>query len=95
MDRDDFPQPAPHSPFDPYIASALEFVVANGDTAFSMLSDACVREFQWLPGFADVIVGSLRTNGLIVVNEWEPGKLHVSERGRRWLFANRESLSIS
>jgi hypothetical protein len=95
MERDDFGQPDPHSPFDPYIATALEFVTANGDTALSMLGDACVREFQWLPGFADVIIGSLKTNGLIVVNEWEPGKLHVSERGKRWLFANRESLSIS
>ena len=88
-------QPEPPSPFDPYIAKALEFVAANGDLAISMLSDACVRELQWLPGFADVIIGALRTNGLIVVNEWEPGKLHLSDRGQRWLYANREPISIT
>jgi hypothetical protein len=38
-----------------------------------------------LPGFSDVVLGILRTNGLIVVNEWEPGKVHITNRGRRWI----------
>jgi hypothetical protein len=82
------------SPFDPYITEALAEIVDRGDTPLAALGDMLVRRLEWLPGFADVIVGILRTNRLIVVNEWEPGKIHVTKRGQMWLAAHAETISV-
>ena len=95
MGRDAARHSSPPSPFDKYICQALTLIATSGDIPASSLSDVCVRELQWLPGFADVVISMLRTNGLILVNEWEPGKLHISNRGQRWVLANQESISIT
>ena len=84
----------PASPFDPYITEALTLIAEGDDVPLSSLAETMVRQLQWLPGFADVILGVLRTNRLIAVNEWEPGKVHITDRGHRWLAARRESLTI-
>lgn len=73
------------SPFDPYIIDALRFVERQGDIPIAELAARCAAEFQWLPGFADVVVAFLRTNRLITLDPWEPGSLQVAPRGQRWL----------
>ena len=82
------------SPFDPYITEALTQIVDRGDIPLPALGDMLVRRLEWLPGFADVIVGILKANRLTVVNEWEPGKIHVTKRGQLWLTAHAESISV-
>jgi hypothetical protein len=88
-------QSGPHSPFDPYISQVMRLIASSDDISISGLGDACARELQWLPGFCEVVINILRTNGLILIFEWEPGKVHISERGQQWVLANRESISIS
>ena len=95
MARDDLVNNEPQSPFDPYIVQALDFIAQNGQLTMSALPDACVRELRWLPGFADVVLGMLKTNGLVLVNDWEPGKIHISDRGQLILFAKRDTLVIT
>lgn len=73
------------SPFDPYISQAIAVIADSSDVASAGLAQLFSARFGWLPGFAEVIVSALRTNGLIVVNDWEPGKVHITHRGRRWL----------
>lgn len=85
----------PGSPLDPYIRQVLDFVNDNGQVSMSALGDTCSREFTWLPGFCDVVITFLRTNNLIVVHEWEPGKIHVTARGLRWLAAQDKAQSVS
>lgn len=79
------------SPFDPYIGQALTVIDTGGDVPSSGLGQLCTTRLGWLPGFCEVILGILRTNGLIVVNEWEPGKVHITRRGRRWLDSSVQS----
>lgn len=88
-------QPKPESPFDPYIRQVLTLIAASPDISISRLGDACAQELQWLPGFCDVVINILRTNGLIAVYEWDPGKVHISERGKQWVLANSEPVSIT
>ena len=88
-------QSGPYSPFDPFIGQAMTLIASSGEISLSELGEACGRELQWLPGFCDVVINILRTNGLIVTFEWEPGKVHISERGQQWVLANRESISIT
>ena len=73
----------------------MSLIATNDQISSSTLAQACVRELNWLPGFCDVIIRMLRTNELIQVFEWEPGKLHISERGRRWVQAYQEAATIS
>jgi hypothetical protein len=83
------------SPLDPFITEALTRVAEARDVPLPAVAEILVRELEWLPGFADVVIGILKTNRLIVVNEWEPGKIHVTDRGRRWLVAHAEPVSVS
>ena len=85
----------PHSPLDPFISQVLTLIATSDDIPISRLADVCCRELQWLPGFCEVVITILRTNGLIQVFDWEPGKLHISERGQKWVLANRESVSLN
>jgi hypothetical protein len=85
----------PDSPFDPYISQAMTLISTSPGISLSALGDACARELQWLPGFCEVVVNILRINGLIVVYEWDPGKVHITERGQQWVLANRESISMT
>jgi hypothetical protein len=87
--------PSPESPLDRYVRQVLDLVARNGDIPISTLADVCGREFNWLPGFCDVVLSVLRTNGLIVVYEWEPGKIHVTSKGQRWLAANNTASIVS
>lgn len=73
------------SPLDPYIKQALDLIGRSGDLPLSQLGEACGREYRWPQGFCEVILTSLRTNALIVVHEWEPGKVHITSRGLNWL----------
>jgi hypothetical protein len=73
------------SPFDAYISLALGVIADGGDVPSSAVAQLFSTRLGWLPGFSDVVLGILRTNGLIVVNEWEPGKVHITNRGRRWI----------
>ena len=73
------------SPFDTYISQALGVIADSGDVPSSGVAQLCSARLGWLPGFSEVIVTILRTNGLIVVNEWEPGRIHITHRGRRWI----------
>jgi hypothetical protein len=73
------------SPFDAYISQALGVIADGGDVPSSGVAQLCSARLGWLPGFAEVVIGMLRTNGLIVVNEWEPGRVHITNRGRRWI----------
>lgn len=75
------------SPLDPFITQVLEFVAQDGELPIASLPDVCGRQFNWLPGFCDVIITILRTNGLIAVYEWEPGKIQLTSRGQAWLAA--------
>lgn len=75
------------SPLDPFITQVLEFVAQDGELPIAALAETCGRQFNWLPGFCDVIVAVLKTNGLIVVYEWEPGKIQLTKRGQAWLSA--------
>jgi hypothetical protein len=84
----------PQSPFDPFISQLMTLIATEDHLSFSELNQLCVREFHWLQGFCDVVINILRTNGLIQVFEWEPGRVHISERGRRWTHATRESISL-
>jgi hypothetical protein len=85
MDGDPTPDAEASSPFDPYIREALTVIATGGDVTSVGLSQFCATHLGWLPGFSDVILSILRTNGLIVVNEWEPGKVHITRRGHRWI----------
>ncbi|HRA47040.1 MAG TPA: hypothetical protein PK819_03105 [Thermomicrobiales bacterium] len=73
------------SPFDPFIVDALRFVHRQGDIPLTELASRCAVEFNWLPGFAEVIVSFLRVNRLITLDPWEPGSLQLAARGQRWL----------
>jgi len=73
------------SPLDPYISQALSAIALGGAIPSSGLSQYCSTRLGWLPGFTDVIITVLRTNRLIVVNDWEPGKVHITHRGQRWI----------
>ena len=73
------------SPLDPFINQVLDFVAQDGNLPLATLPDVCERQFNWLPGFCDVIVTVLKTNGLIAVYEWEPGKIQLTKRGQTWL----------
>ena len=85
MDGDRQPSSDTTSPFDPYISQAIGVIADSAEVPSVGLAQLLVSRLGWLPGFADVILISMRTNGLIVVNEWEPGKVHVTHRGRRWI----------
>jgi len=84
----------PQSPFDPYVSQLMSLIASTDEISSSTLAQVCVRELHWLPGFCDVIIHMLRANGLIQVFEWEPGKLHISERGRRWVQAGQETATV-
>lgn len=73
------------SPLDPYLSQAITVIAESAEVASSGLPQLLVGRLGWLPGFAEVILSALRTNGLIAVNDWEPGKVHITHRGRRWL----------
>ena len=73
------------SPFDLYISQAIVVIADSTNVASASLAQLFSARIGWLPGFSEVIVTALRTNGLIVVNDWEPGKVHITHRGRRWL----------
>jgi len=88
-------KPRPESPFDPYLRQVLTLIASSSDIPISRLGDACSRELHWLPGFCEVVINILRTNGLIVVHEWDPGKVHISERGQQWVLAPSEPISIT
>jgi hypothetical protein len=91
----DAPVPdTPQSPFDPYVSQLMSLIASNDQISSSTLAQVCVGELHWLPGFCDVIIHMLRANGLIQVFEWEPGKLHISDRGRRWLQTSQESVTV-
>ncbi len=81
------PATTPDSPLDPYIKQVLDLIGRSEDLPASNLGEACGREFSWLPGFCEVILTTLRTNAMIVVHEWEPGKVHITSRGQNWLAA--------
>lgn len=85
MDGDRQPTSDPTSPLDHYIVQAIAVIANSAAVSSSGLANLLTARLGWLPGFADVILTSLRTNGLIVVNDWEPGKVHITHRGRRWL----------
>ncbi len=85
----------PESPLDRYVRQVLDLVARNGDIPMSTLADVCGREFNWLPGFCDVVLTILRTNGLIVVYEWEPGKIHLTAKGRNWLAADASARTVA
>lgn len=95
MERDSADHSSPQSPFDPYVSQLLTLIASQSDIPMSGLCDLCVRELQWLPGFCDVVVNILRTNGLILSYEWAPGKVHISDRGKRWVHAAQQSVTIS
>lgn len=88
-------RPLPESPLDRYVRQVLDLVARNGDIPVSALTDVCVREFSWLPGFCDVVLTILRTNRLIVVYEWEPGRIHLTARGQRWLAAGDPASTVT
>ncbi len=73
----------------------MTLIAEHDDIPAAGLGAVCVRELQWLPGFCDVVINILRTNRLIQVYEWEPGQLHITERGRRWVHAQQESISLT
>ena len=85
MQAEQSPDADASSPFDPYIAQAIGAIAIAGDVSSTGLSQLFVSRLGWLPGFAEVMLSILRTNGLIVVNEWEPGKVNITHRGRRWM----------
>ena len=85
MNRDQPGDARASSPFDAYISQALGVIADGGDVPASGLTQLCTTRLGWLPGFCEVVIGILRTNGLIVINEWEPGKVHITNRGRRWI----------
>lgn len=94
MQNDLPPRVGPTSPLDQFISQAMTLIAANAGMSISALGDACARELQWLPGFCEVVINILRTNGLIVIHEWDPGKVHISERGQQWVLAKLEPISI-
>jgi hypothetical protein len=85
MDGDRQAYSEPTSPLDQYISQAIAAIADSASVSSSSLAQLLTTQLGWLPGFADVILSALRTNGLIVVNDWEPGKVHITHRGRRWL----------
>lgn len=85
----------PQSPFDKYISELMTLIADRDDIPSSNLNTVCVHELQWLPGFCDVVITILRTNRLIQVYEWEPGRLHITDRGRQWVHAHQESISLT
>jgi hypothetical protein len=79
----------PLSPLDPFMLDVLDLIDRSDHLPISALGEMCGQSFSWLPGFCEVIINTLRTNGMIVVYEWEPGKIHVTSSGRRWIERHR------